>query len=214
MIRIARGPLPKLAVVLAAASVPIWATEVTNRRWDDCRDPERLMDTSEIPGSIPGPPYTEAMLDRVFARSDGELSHHPAGGSKLLYWLVRSDDAFLIHSEPTRPLKLPLDPDRVEVRRERFGDDTVPVHFAQEPVGAYLHIAAYVLVYDGRPIERLLPIQIETSLAQLLHGTRPITLYIVDGIAPKDRPETVTGPATTWLRSAWLRHRAVCGPPG
>lgn len=211
MIPVATRPLPIVAALLALATLPVWSSHLTARTWESCSNPAALEDTAAIPGSVAEPPAPLG-AGHTFLRRSGKLREPSAAGGDLLYWLVRSRSAFQVYSQPTYSLNLPLDPDETDIRWREVDGERVPIHVASSTFGNFIHVAAYVMEYGGRPVEQLLPVQIETALAQLRHGTRPISLYIVDGIARSGRPEEVSGPATDWLVAAWRRHRAACGP--
>ena len=90
--------------------------------------------------------------------------------------------------------------------------ERVTVRVATAALAHTLQLAVYLFVYDGRPVDSLLPRQIRTSFGQAVKGTMPLTFYIVGGRVPKHRASEAQDAAVEWVLAAWRHHRQVCGP--
>lgn len=208
-----RAPLVVVALLLAVAMVLVWRSTLVVQRWESCRSPDSVGDTTAIPGSVPQETAKRTMLsDGDFLKRRGELAQRSGAKGDLPYLVVRSDNATLVFAEPSRALVRPLDPDRFERRWLDVDGESVPVHIESQELPQHQHIAAYVFEYDDQAVEALLPLQLRTAVSQVVRGTRPITQYAIHGIARKDHPDDVLDPALEWLAAAWRRHRAICGP--
>ncbi|MEE9609018.1 MAG: hypothetical protein V3U03_14860 [Myxococcota bacterium] len=203
--------LPLFLLALTVAAVPVWANALSGKRWERCADPEALLDVSGVAGTRS---VGEIVLRRpgaVFAALAGELEKQ-VWVEPLSFRLVRSDDATLLYNDWARWLRVPMDPDRLFTREELVAGERVTVRVATAALAHTLQLAVYLFVYDGRPVDSLLPRQIRTSFAQAVKGTMPLTFYIVGGRVPKHRASEAQDAAVEWVLAAWRHHRQVCRP--
>jgi hypothetical protein len=75
-----------------------------------------------------------------------------------------------------------------------------------------IRVVASLYVYDGQPVDSLLPLQIRSAARQLQAGRRPLTLLQVHGAGPPSREQEIEERAVSWLTSAWSSYRDLCQP--
>jgi len=207
---LALRPLRWLVPLLLLAAIPVAIVLLRGERWDDCADPEALRALHE---ALEGEPveYQPFYRRHVFQRNEGTV---PAGPSfqPFRYRIVRSDEPRYPLEQPTRFLRAPMDPEHTVVRRVEYEGRTVPIHFHSAHFGKVLRVAGSLYVYDGQPVDALLPLQVRSAVAQLVRGRRPITLFQVHGYGrPRQRGE-VEQRQIDWLLSAWSAYQLVCAP--
>jgi hypothetical protein len=200
-----------LVALLVLAAIPISLVVLRPGRWDDCADPGALRDIGSI---FDGRPAESQSLYRspVFQRIEGSLSAGP-GLHPLRYRVIRTDDPGRSFDQPTRFLKVPIDPERSVVRQVEASGESVPVHVAYAHLGDTIRLVASLYIYDGRAVDSLLPMQIRSALPQLARGRRPLTLLQVDGFGPPAVREQIENRAIAWLVSSWDAYREICAPP-
>ena len=209
--RLALRPLRWLVPLLLLAAIPVAIVLLRDERWDDCADPEALRALHQ---ALPGEPveYQAFYRRHVFQRDEGTV---PAGPSlqPFRYRIVRSDEPRYPLEQPTRFLRVPMDPERAVVRRVEHEGRLVPIHFHSAHFGQALRVAGSLYVYDGQPVDALLPLQVRSAAAQLVRGRRPITLFQIHGYGrPRQRGE-LEQRQRDWLLSAWDAYQRVCTPP-
>lgn len=203
--------LPWVVALLVLAALPVVLAALRPRRWDDCADPEALR---RIAASLDGRPAAhdqDFLESHLFQRDEGSLPARP-GTSALGVRFLRSDEVRYPFDQQTKFLRVPMDPERSSVRFAEAGGERVPIHLVYAHQAGALRVVASLFVYDGRPVDRLLPMQIRSSLRQLVSGRRPITLFQVDGFGPAARQSQLEEAAIDWLVSGWRVYREICRP--
>lgn len=204
--------LPWLVLLLLLAGVPIALAALRPGRWDDCADPAALRDSGRFLEGTPGAEFQRFFRRHVFQRDEGTLPAGP-GLEPLRYRLLRSDEARYPYEQPTRFLRIPMDPERSVVRWVEADGDRLPIHLQYAHLRGIVRVVASVFVYDGRLVDSLLPLQIGSAARQLVRGRRPMTVFQVDGFGPPARQQQIEDPAIAWLASAWQAYRSICLPP-
>jgi hypothetical protein len=136
----------------------------------------------------------------------------PVAGFPLRFRVVRSDRPFALFGNWFTTLDPPMDAAELDTVELPFEGGSIPIQEVRESSAGATHIAAALFVYDERPVGSLLHAQLQGIGQQLLRGTLPITMYVVDGLAPAEREDLVETPAQAWLLEVWKQHRMVCGP--
>lgn len=203
-------PQKWLVGMMTLAAIPVCVAALRPERWDDCANPEALRRLDDV---LEGEPKDVQRFfhSHVFQRDEGNLSDPGWGLAPLQYRIVRSDEPRYPVEQPTRFLMIPMDPDRSEVRYAEADGVSIPIHMMYAHFGGVLRVVASLYVYDGQPVDSLLPMQIRSALRQLLRGRRPITLFQVHGFGPPGARAGIEDVAVDWLRSAWGAYRDVCG---
>lgn len=204
-----------IIALLTLAAIPVVMVLVRGERWDDCANPQELRGIGATLGGDPAE-FKPFYRRHVFQREEGDL-HAGPNLDRFRYRVVRSDEPRYPLEQPTRFLRVPMDPESTIVRHFEDGGRSVPIHFSVAHFGGALRIAASLYVYDGEPVEALLPLQLRSAAAQLVRGRRPITLFQVHGFGLPSARSEVEQRQVAWLLSAWSAYQRVCrlGPvPG
>ena len=78
--------------------------------------------------------------------------------------------------------------------------------------GPLIGRAAYVILYDGVPVENPYLTQLLSAPLQIVRGRLPTTLLFVWGYVGETELATAEARATDWLRSALRNYREICAP--
>jgi hypothetical protein len=205
--------LVALLFLLVLAAIPVTIHGMGVLRSDDCRDPEALQATERIPGSRPYPNARKWTATPLVQWSVGGVRNGPGGATELDYRIVRSYDAGDLYSFPLKFLNQPFDPDRTEFSWRETRGERLPVYVASSHRrGWWVQLAIYVFIAGSEPVASPLRTELESALPQLLSGSRPSTLMMVSGIAPRRRRQEIEAAAIDWLASAVTHYREVCLP--
>ena len=212
MIPLSPRYLPPLLVLLVLAAIPVTIHRAGVLQSDDCRDPEALQATERIRGSRPDPSARERISNALVQWSVGGVRIGPGGRQELRYRIVRSYDASDLYNDPLKFLEQPFDPDRTEFSWRETRGERLPVYVATLHRGGWVQLAVYMFVAGSGPVASPLLMELESALPQLLSGSRPSTLLMVSGIAPRQRRQEIEPAAVEWLASALAYYREVCLP--
>ena len=210
MTPVSRRHLPGIALLLALAAIPVLANAWKERRYDECRRPDLLLDTDRIgAGTGPEGERRDEYFGSVFQRSEGRI-----GGEFrwLQYAVVRSTNPRDLYL-PAKFRHFPIFDDETRVEHLAAGDESLPVRFVYHQRTDELHVMAYFYVYDGRPATNLVGPQLATAARQLVHGRRPLTLFMASAFVPPQRRGDAEPPMRDWLVAAWRHYERACLPP-
>jgi hypothetical protein len=205
-----------LVLVLGAALLPILLEELRPRRYDDCRHPDMLTLTLAIPGSKPTPsaarhtppPESRATPGDFPLWSQGEIENPEDARSTLRFWMLRSFDPGAI--SPRGLIRGEFDPESHEVRNIDTNAGVLPIHVAIDRTRKPSRVVAWAWAYEGQPTAELLPALLRAAPRRLLHGSVPVTLFLVDGAARDPDTGAVDGAATRWISEAWSHMARYC----
>jgi len=205
--------VPHLSVLLALALVPVTLHAYLGMQGDDCANPTALAPRWD-PGDDPTPhlQYIEERMKPALWRR-GKL--RADGGSTLEYVIARGPDAKHIYYRPEYKLLQRSRPVRQEVVWIEDEDGDLPVHRPRYERGLadpLVPMAAYLLIYDGRPVENAYREQLLSAPGLIFRGRMPATLLFVSGRVLPEEMEAAEARAYEWLRRAWRNYRDVCVP--
>jgi hypothetical protein len=200
--------LPWLVALLTLATVAVTLASLRAARWDDCANPEAIQDIGRLLEGTPGE-FQRFYHSHVFLRQEGTLPPVP-GLRNLHYRVVRTDEARRPFDWPTRFLRVAMDPEHRRVRWIESDGGRFPVHLMYAHHVSAIRVVASVYVYDGQPVDSLLPLQIGSAVRQLQAGRRPLTLLQVHIAGPPSREQEIEERALSWLTSAWSLYRGLC----
>lgn len=216
MIELSTRYVPHIVALVVIATIPTLLHSLGRFDVDDCAAPELLL----APPARDRAPFLTTGERRRFDSfwgagnwSAGTLPAAASGG-RLSYLIARSFDPKAVYHWPearvisVRPGKRGLE--EVESQGVRL-----PVHRAYyEPDGrsADVALAAYLLIYDSRPVVNPYLAQILSGPRQVVTGRHPMWLFIVYGTVGEPERRDAEQRAHEWLASAWESHRAACAP--
>ena len=192
---------------LTLTAVAVWGVELRDRRWEPASHPERLADVSQLPGTATFETMKLGSDHLMFAWTYGELD---APAHSLDYLVLRSERPSTLAVSWVLKLERPLDP--LGAWGEERDVDGVPilVHWIEEAVGNGIHFAARTEVLGCKPTDSLMRSQILSAPRQLIHGTLPLSVYVVDGVVVRHDQEKIRRVASDWLVDAVRHHLEVC----
>jgi hypothetical protein len=150
---------------------------------------------------------------RAIQWSEGSINV-PGTPAVLRTTIVRSYDAKKLYHRPEKHL---FDEAAVDFRSSEYLDvegGAIPIHRAHYSNPGRANVAAYLLVYESRPVSNPYIAQFAALPLQMLRGPAPMTLFFVSGFAPENQAEAVTAAAKQWLALSWQRYRTSCLAPG
>ena len=213
-----------LIALLAAAAVPVWLHVVRAPRMDDCADPEALRDIAAIPRTreIQIREPLEHVRAHLTQWSAG--SYTPATGGLPRAWvrIMRSFDPRWLYLEPTRALRgrasqeFSSESPALEWIDAGAGAalERLPIHVVRLGVMGQERVAAWLYIYDGRPVAHPFRAQLASALPQVFAGARPLTLLIAHAVGQGIPPVQIEAALGDWLAAAWRRYQSVCRPGG
>jgi len=196
-----------LCVLLGLAIVPVTLHSYLGLRTDECEHASAL--TS---GSGQAPPKNRVSGDALqyregFIRSDGLAP-------TLRYVIVRSYDARRLYYRPEYSFAIDTPTDHT-IEWIDVDGEKVPTHipqYADSFTTQMKPVIAYLLVYDGKPLENPYLAQLMAAPRQMLTGRLPMTLFLAYANVMGDEQEAALGAAREWLASSWQLYRAACMP--
>jgi hypothetical protein len=199
----------RLIALLLLFAVPTLAIGLVPPRQDDCRDPALLFVTALIEGSKPVGESLPGDTNDVIQWSYGEIAHPETQREPLRFQIVRSYDRN--HAEPIHLLGgTPFEAELHSVQTLSTPAGPVPIHVAVDHTKRPSRLAAWLFVYDGRPVASPFLSVLASAPRQLVGGTLPITILMVDGTTGRGNVEPVENAAKQWLAAAWQHVATAC----
>ncbi len=211
----ARYALPVL-ILLALTLVLVLTPELHPRYVDDCANPQALLATEMIERNrIPAADWREQWErhgpDRV-QWSEATVPFGANGKHPLHLLIIRSFQVGSFSNRPIGLLREPFEPERQEITRVAHDSAHLPIHRVYDDTRASTRMAAYLFVYGGHVVENPFLAQLRSAPAQIVVGTRPLTLFLAEGSSPPGELELLEERLEEWLIAAWDFYRSVCAP--
>jgi hypothetical protein len=199
--------------LMVLAAVPVWLHGATGMTADPCARPEALERLRAF-GVAPVSKHDAIHANQVLSLWV-EAKLEPLAPRKLPPWgrLVRHSDPFVFYGRLDRFAFSPLLPkDRTSTRRLAVGSDELIVHERVDTTTGVQRLLLYFFAQGMRPISHPFTGGISSALSQVLHGTEPITLVVVSGIADDESRAAFDQRADAWLAQVWTEYREACRP--
>ena len=212
MIRLSRRHALATALLLAVAALPVWLRQAAGVMSDPCADPSALW-------RLPAYGMQYWWLDN--RQTNGELFPLALGGKLALlgpevdalhFYVLRGDDPFEFYGFPDGWVARPLPSDRISMKLVSVGPDVLPVHRRYDESFGTTRFSQYLLVQGVRPISHPLSGGLEVAWDQLVHGTQPVSLFVIQAIGDGARLEQLEAKAEEWLAEVWSDYREACRP--
>ncbi len=210
---LARRWAPHVCVLLSVAMLPVVLHGYVGVESDDCAHA-----TAVAPPWAPGDSTTgrAAYIDGLMKPSQWrEGTLRDSDGTALNYVIARSFDAKHLYYRPEYKLVQKARPASHEIVWIEMDDESVPVHrpiYQKRIRNPLIGLAAYVILYDGVPVENPYRTQLLSAPLQIVRGRLPTTLLFVWGYVGETELATAEARATDWLRSALRNYREICAP--
>ena len=208
---LSRRFIPQLAALTVLALVPVGLHNYLGYQRDECADPFRLVPSTNV-DKVKRDAYMKNQLS-AFQWREGKVmgaDQEPP----LEYTILRSYEAKKLYYRLDRRL-LQLEPSQ-EMRVTTSVDGvTLPIRTVRvdpEPGGRTGMLAAYLLVYDGEPVDEPYLNQALAAPASILFGALPMTAFFVATKLEVDQAESVRARQIEWLEDSWRSYRSICFP--
>ncbi len=211
MIRLSKRYQPHLAILLGMALVPVAVHSYVQVRSDDCAHPERLLGVASA--STPDPERDAWVGGRFDADAwwSGQLEPERDGMS-LEYTVIRSYNAKRLYHRADDRLLAPTAEARVVEWLDVDGT-RIPIHrsfYKQSLADGSQYLTAYLLMHEGEAVANGYLAQLKHAPAQLIRGSRLMTLFMVSGEARLQMIGAAEQVAHEWLQSAWENYLLSC----
>lgn len=214
MTRISGRYVPHMTLLCLLAGVPTLLHSSGRFDVDDCADPRALM----APPSSRVRPATTQVNEKWLLRasptrewSTGRIDLEGTGIS-LDTLIIRSHDPKTLFHKPELTLVEGLQSDVDGLEWLDHGSERLPIHRAYFDPALDTAVAAYMLVYRGRPVTNPYLAQVLAAPFQLVSGRGPMTLLFVSARVPAQQVERAEQQAREWLAASWERYRSACQP--
>ncbi len=204
--------VPHMAVMILVAMVPIVVHSYLDLRSDECADPVRLAASSSWRHQKERDAF---MRERLGAHQwkEGRLPAEP-GEPSIHYTIARSYDAKRLYYRIERRL-LVAEPDLQKIIKVQANSEQLPIRtlrFHPKPGSAGAAVAAYLLVYDGRPVGNPYVNQLLAAPLRMLTGRLPMTAFFASSNVRVSEMDAVQERQIEWLVESWQRYREICFP--
>lgn len=204
---------PHVCVLLGITMLPVVLHGYVGVESDDCAHA-----TAIAPLWAPGdaPTGRAAYIDeRMKPEQWREGILRESDGTALSYTIGRGFDAKHLYYRPEYKLLRVARPSSHEIVWIEVGEERVPVHrplYERNFSSPMIGVAAYVILYNGVPVENPYRAQLLWAPLQIVRGRLPTTLLFVWGLVPETEVAAAEARAYDWLRSAVRNYREICAP--
>jgi hypothetical protein len=209
VIQISSRYLGILLALLIIVLAPVSIYSYRGHPVDDCARPDALRDVMRIPGTLDAREQWRVYGPRVAQSTAGRIASEQ-GLPPMDFRVMRTFEPVRAYLRPYGFLSPAVEPDQSLFRSVEVDGEELQIPVVHGNRGSHVHFATYLLIYAHRIDNKPFRTQLETALAQLVRGTRPITLFLVSGIVPQTRLRVAEREAFDWLANAWRHYGSVC----
>jgi len=207
--------VPHIVALIILAAIPTLLHSLGRFDVDDCAAPEALL-------APPGPDGASLLSARDRQHFDtfwgaGNWTAGALPGAdrapRLSYVIARSYDPKAVYHWPEARVISDVRPVARGLEELDTQGVRIPVHrayYEPEATASGSFLAAYLLVYNSRPVSNPYLAQILSGPQQVVMGRHPMWLFIVYGKADDLQRREAEERAHAWLASAWESHRSAC----
>lgn len=207
--------VPHILVLLVLAGVPTLLHSYGRFDVEDCRNPAALMVLHN--GSQRASWVRERWLERASATREWRQGKRPIPATlhELRTVVVRTYDPKIVYHQPEIALVRGFGADAREVEWIEHAGEALPVHrpyFGIHSDRPAKVVAAYLLVYRGRPVANPYLAQLLAAPLELASGRSPMTLFFATATVGRGEVELAEEAADRWLAETWSAYRSACHP--
>lgn len=201
-----------LLALLLLALIPIGIHSYGDFRTDDCADPVALADLGRMSRAVEVQEDVKQHTASRIQWTDGVYAQVPPGLPRMRFRVVRSLEPSDFYMRPVRFLKSMPFPPEPRIRWIDAGSQKLPVQFVYRYATTASRVAAYMFIYDSRPVVHPFPASLANAIPHLLSGSRPVTFLLIYGDAPERRLPELEEMAQEWMVDAWKYYESACSP--
>ena len=210
---LSRRYAPHMTALLLVAAIPVMVHSYADVRRDECADPFRLAaSTRRSDGAQQRDTFMKKRFG-AFQWKEGQL-RAKAGLPPVSWAVIRTYDAKTIYYRIATRL-LGGQPDAEALEWVDAAGERLPIRrlrYDPDPGSRAAVVAAYLLVYDGRPVANPYLNQLLSAPRRIFSGSLPMTVFFASSRATLERTESVEQRQGEWLLDSWQRYRSICFP--
>ena len=200
---------PIVALALVAGAV-VWPRWLAPTRVDPCAHPEVLGVTGLIPGTQPEGERRERRSADIVQWSEGRVVDEKYPRDPLLFRIVRSYSVLKAAERPLGLMPKVLEPETVRMESLAAADGPLPVRVVRSSGHESFQIVAYFFAFGNEPVLHPFVAQLGGLFRELVHGRRPLTVFLAGGAATPESATHREELALRWLGAAWQHYRGMC----
>lgn len=202
-----------ILVLVLLAGMPAWLHAGSAMFRDDCANPARLRLPSRIPGTGLGTEKPRRYEGGIFQWTDGLVETNVRVHRPSRFRIVRSFGPDEFYFDPKRfYVGNPFPNDVVTKRWLQVEGEELPYFTRYDPSEGAANLGSYMYIFDGRPIHDLFAESLASWVPQLVDGTHPVTLLLIDQSGDIEDIDAVMASSEAWLLDAWAYYASVCRP--
>jgi len=208
MTPVSRRYVPHLLVVMAPTLMAVLVHSYKGLSVDDCRQPLVLFLNDDHTAARAA---RDAWMRETFHATEWAEGSFTTEGREgdFGFVIIRSYDPKKLYHRPEHRLAK-VTAARRTIESVTSGAETLPIHVIEYRQGEQPQMAAYLLVYNSRPVANPYWAQLAAIPGQLLTGARPMTLFFISGGGAPVERTAIKDRAKMWLADAWRRYQVAC----
>lgn len=200
-----------LGLLIATCAV-VWWTSADTWRQDDCAHPEAFRALEFVGDTWQVKQRPDFVAGNRIQWTEGFAGRRGTGEPRFTFRVIRTFDPYylLVRPKGLMPRGFAADWARVEEVPNLYGESPIQLLFKER--GSKIELIAYVYFYQGAAVRRPFFEVFASGLKSFLQKTRPVTVVLVYGSAPKSEMGALETAAITWLESVREHYRDSCHP--
>ncbi len=202
-----------LLVLFVAACGASWWSSGEDYREDDCTSPDVFRSLQLLEGTRNVKQRPEFTTGPRIQWTQGEVDRRSKRGTlSMTFRVLRTFDPYflLVRPKALMPRGFSADWERVADVRSVGPDSPIRILFKAQ--GPEVGLIAYTYFYRGESVIGPFMAVFEAALRSFLEKTRPISVALVYGTAPKSEVALLEADAVAFLEAVRDHYRAACGP--
>jgi hypothetical protein len=213
MSRLSPKYAPHLLALLVLVAIPVYVHQGGRSYVDDCADPLALRDHFDFDTPHPLVDRPEQLNYFRTMWLDGHIDYGDPVRGQLKFSVARSFRPSYLYLDWHELRPGFIEPEDIKLRYVDVDGERLPVQVLVGRDQSPPLVAAYILVYNNRPVERPFLTQLRASFDELFSTLPPMTMYFVTGQVARRDLEIAEQRAVEWLANGWRQFRSICSPP-
>lgn len=194
-------------VLFIVSAIPVWFHQTQAPTYDSCADPDAFFLAPKLGGATMRMPQPR---NRTSISVEGRM--YTKASSPLNVIVFRTHESSRFYASP---MSFGFDSMAYIIPREirwlEIDGDVLPVHWSSYIMEGRVYIEAYLYVQGEQPIRHPLQSGLRLAAAQLVEGTRPLTVMIASADGDADDSPALSRATEEWFTQAWLQMKGSCG---
>jgi len=199
------GPL---SACLLLALIPVVVHSYIGVQVDDCRNPSALL--PQLVAAYGPIAKRDAWVHATFQSAQWQEGSFSQNGLQFDFSIIRSYDAKRLYHRPENSLVEHAFVEQRGIEWVETDAGPLPIHRAYYGDTNPAIAVAYLLVYRSAPIASPYWPQLRAAPVELVTGSRPMTLFLVQARGSPARLEEMETIEREWLLASWRNYRSAC----